>query len=192
MRRSLTRCIRRSVISGSSGYGALKTQLYQLRVISLTILMVLGVIAQADRVAAAEIVYQPVDDTWVDDKRPAQNYGSEPALELRGQNRNDVNTYLKFSVSGSGGVVAGAFLRLFVERGGDDGGSIYSVSNEYANSPVTWTEAGLTWDNAPPILGVALDSAGPVTAGTWIELDVSQAITGDGTYSFALSSSTNG
>jgi hypothetical protein len=164
----------------------------RLMAMTVFLLMGAGAIGVSGSTLAAEVIFTPIEDTYVDDKRPTESYGANPALEIRGQNRNDVNSYLKFSVSGSGGIVGGAFLRLFVERGGRDGGSIYFVSNEFPNSPSAWTEETLTWDNAPPISGTALDSAGPVDAGTWIELDVSQAVTGDGMYSFALSSSTNG
>jgi hypothetical protein len=162
-----------------------------LTAIAVFLLFGIGIFVASGSASAAELIFAPGEDAYVDDKRPTENYGSAPSLELRGQNRNDVNSYLKFTVSGSGEVVLGAFLRVFVERGGDDGGSIHAVSNEFLNSSSPWTEESITWDNAPPIVGTALDSAGPMVAGTWIEFDVSQAVTGDGTYSFGLSSSTN-
>jgi hypothetical protein len=74
---------------------------------------------------------------------------------------------------------------------GPDGGSVFSVSNNFAGTPTPWTESGLTWNNAPAISGSALDAAGSVVINTWLELDVTNAVTGNGTYSFALSGSSN-
>ena len=50
----------------------------------------------------------------------------------------------------------------------------------------------MVWANAPAIGGSALAVAGAVELDTWIELDVTGAISGDGTYSFGLrNASTN-
>ena len=45
----------------------------------------------------------------------------------------------------------------------------------------------MNWNNREPISGGAIDSAGPVGVGSWVEFDVSSVVTGDGTYSFASS-----
>src|SRR6185503_6990924 len=42
---------------------------------------------------------------------------------------------------------------------------------------------------APAIGGTALDSGGPVATAAWAEYDVTPAVTGNGTFSFALTSS---
>ncbi|MDQ3871846.1 MAG: DNRLRE domain-containing protein, partial [Chloroflexota bacterium] len=78
-----------------------------------------------------------------------------------------------------GPYVTSAKLRLYVADPSDDGGRIYSVSN-------SWTETGITWSNAPAISGTALASATAPTAGAWVEFDLGSVITADGTYSFAL------
>jgi hypothetical protein len=49
----------------------------------------------------------------------------------------------------------------------------------------TWTESGIHYNNAPP-LGSAIGSSRPVSAGTWISIDVTAYITGNGTYSLGL------
>jgi hypothetical protein len=49
----------------------------------------------------------------------------------------------------------------------------------------TWTETGINYNNAP-LLGSALGSSGPISAGTWISMDVTVHITGNGTYNLAL------
>jgi hypothetical protein len=94
--------------------------------------------------------------------------------------------YLKFGVTGLSAPVLSAKLRLYVDNPSVDGGSVYVVSNNYENTTAAWTESGLNWNNAPAIGGTALSTAGPVNVGTWVELDVTSAISGDGLYSFGL------
>jgi hypothetical protein len=68
---------------------------------------------------------------------------------------------------------------------------IYANSNHsvgFAVRPVadtTWTETGLTYNNAPGFGGVAA-SSGPLAAGTWVEIDVTSLIVADGPLSLAL------
>ena len=58
--------------------------------------------------------------------------------------------------------------------------------------PNTWTETGVTWNNQPAVSGSPVATAGACSVGQWVEVDVTSAITGNGTYSFeAVSGSTN-
>ena len=135
-----------------------------------------------------ELVFTPIHDTHVKTDRPTSNYGSEPYLRLRWTSTVDYDSYLKFSVTGTGGAVQSAILRMYSYDGGPDGGTVYTASNDYLGSSTPWTESGLTWNNAPG-MGTPLYSAGNVVTNTWVSWDVTAAITGDGTYSFGLSNS---
>src|SRR5690606_8023235 len=135
-----------------------------------------------------QIVLSPVADTHVKTDRATSNYGSEPYVRVRQTASVDYDSYFKFNVSGTGGQVSAAVLRLYSYDGGPDGGTLYQASNNYLSSSTPWTESGLTWNNAPGPMGSALDSAGNVNDGSWVELNVTSAITGDGTYSFLLTS----
>jgi PKD repeat protein len=124
------------------------------------------------------LTFVPDADSQVKSTSPTGNYGTAVSLRLR--NSSEIyRSYLKFTVSGLTGAPTGAKLRLLVADSSPDGGRIHTVAN-------TWTETGITWDNAPVISGTALSSVGPVTIGTWIEFDVSAAVTGNGTYSFGI------
>jgi hypothetical protein len=101
------------------------------------------------------------------------------------------NTYLKFNVTGLSGTVQNATLRLFVTDGGDRGGAVYQASGSYRNTSTPWGQGGLTWNNAPALMGMPLVSAGPVASNTWIELDVTAAIGGNGTCSLGLTTASS-
>jgi hypothetical protein len=92
-------------------------------------------------------------------------------------------------VTGIGTNPRAAVLRLTVYDGGPSAGSVYAVSNTYAGSTTQWTEAGLAWSNAPLLPAQHLDSAGPVKVGAVAEYTVTSAVRRDGTYSFALDTS---
>jgi hypothetical protein len=124
-------------------------------------------------------------DSKVNSGSPTRNYGSETTLRVRAPSP-EWRTYLEFQVSGSSGPVTGARLRLFATDGSDSAGRVFAVAS-------TWTEAGITWSNAPVIGGSALATGGAVAGGAWTEFDVGARFTAsgsaDGTFSFALTSS---
>ena len=116
-------------------------------------------------------------------------YGTLSTLQVR-QGTIAYRSYLKFQVSGLAGTVTAAKLRLAVSDDSADGGRVYRVG-DLTSSGAPWSDANLTWNNAPP-LGTQVGNAGAVPVGSvTITLDPS-VFTGDGTYSFALASaSTN-
>jgi len=127
--------------------------------------------------------FAPSADSYVNAVSPGKNYGNLDVLKVRqGTASSDTSwrSYLQFNVTGMTGPVTSVKLRLYVTDSSVDGGDVYAVSN-------SWTEAGLTWNNAPTIGGTPLARAGAVTTGTWAEIDLgATAVSGNGTYSFAL------
>jgi PKD repeat protein len=88
-------------------------------------------------------------------------------------------------VTGVASPVTSARLRLFVTDASPDGGTLYSVAS-------AWTETGITWANAPAMSASPVASTpGKAAAGAWIEWDVRPLVTGDGTYRFALTTSSS-
>jgi hypothetical protein len=130
--------------------------------------------------------FAPLHDTYVRFATPASRFGTTINLRLRENGTDTLNTYLKFAVTGLSATVQSAKLRLYCTNGSNSGGAVYSVSNNYAGTATPWTENGLNWSNAPVIGGAALSTLGGVSAEIWVELDVTAAITGNGTYSFGL------
>ncbi|MBK9001355.1 MAG: DNRLRE domain-containing protein [Myxococcales bacterium] len=95
----------------------------------------------------------------------------------------DNQAYLKFVVPPSAGKVTSA--RLFMHTRTESfangaGGEVYAVPSNQ------WSETTLTWNARPPIAGASLGRIGPAGVDETVSLDLGSAITGPGTYSFAV------
>ena len=131
--------------------------------------------------AAAPLTLSPVADARVQEANPTTNYGAEPELRVDGGTDPDVESYLRFDVTGVTIPVRKATLRLWVPAGGStvDGPAVFTAPN-------TWTERGITWANRPGSTGTALDNKAAIASNAWVEYDVTAAISSNGTYSFVL------
>ena len=112
-----------------------------------------------------------VADSYVRSDVPASNFGS--ATVLIGRTSPEIDSYVKFDVSGLNGAPLSAVLRLWVETTGTTTYKVYQVADS------SWTESGLTFNNKPAF-GALVATSGPTTAGTWMDLDVTGAVGGNG------------
>ena len=87
--------------------------------------------------------------------------------------------YLRFDVQGLSTGIKRVTLRIFVNS---NSAACYIVNGVTDN---TWTELGINSNNAPSV-GGPLGSAANIIAGTWATVDITPYITGNGTYSIAL------
>lgn len=142
-------------------------------------------------VSAATLTITPSDDAHVRSEYPDRNYGSKDRLRLRSTSTESFNAYLKFNVTDVDGVVQSAKLRLYAYDGSDMAGSIYAVSNNYQGQNTSWNEGDLTWENAPALTGSPLQTLGPVSHNNWVEFDVTATVSGNGTYSFGLTTTSS-
>ena len=127
--------------------------------------------------APATRTFTPIADSYVNESSPTTNYGT--STQLRADGSPFVRSYLRFNVLNLSGRVTRATLRIYANSAASSG----CVANIVSNN--TWTETGLTYSNAPPP-GSALGSSGSFGAGVWISMDVTAHITGNGTYSIAV------
>jgi PKD repeat protein len=124
-------------------------------------------------------------DTYVNTSSPTKNYATAPTMKLKFEPPADYRSLIRFTLNGLSGPPTSVKVRLFVEDASSRGGDWYLVSNN-------WTESTVVWDTKPDISGSPVASVGAVTVGTWVEVDLTGAITGNGTYSFeATTTSTN-
>ncbi len=124
------------------------------------------------------VTFIATEDAHVDSSKPKANYGNVKTLKVRNAAADQI-AYLKFSVTGLTGSVQSATLRLYVNNASPDGGTAYSVANN-------WTEGGIKWNNRPAFSGGPLGSAGAAVSGQWVEIDVTAAVSGNGTFSFGI------
>ncbi|HSL33493.1 MAG TPA: DNRLRE domain-containing protein [Candidatus Limnocylindrales bacterium] len=128
--------------------------------------------------------FAPTADAFVSSSSATKNYGTNTVLRVRNSS-TIYRSYLSFTVTGLDGPVQSAKLRLFVTDASPDGGSVYPVASG-------WTENGITFANAPGLPGSPSGAVGATTpVGTWVEADLGAAITGNGTYSFAIASNSS-
>ncbi|NIV93468.1 DNRLRE domain-containing protein, partial [candidate division KSB1 bacterium] len=137
------------------------------------------------------LTFTPIQDSFIRTAKPTNNYGDNDEMRVREPSAGPVISYLKFDVSGISGTISSAKLRLRVVDESDEGGSAYSVSNNYKDTSEPWVEDGLVVDNAPEITGSPLSSLGNVNYSETVEFDVTLAISADGIYSFAIANSSN-
>jgi chitodextrinase len=117
-------------------------------------------------------------DTYVNQASPDSNYGLSSTWRADGS--PDVHAFLRFTVQGTSGYpIAHAYLNIFANTSSNVGINAMAVADN------SWGETTVTYNTAPA-LGPLLGSAGTFPAGTWITIDVTSYITGDGTYSFGI------
>jgi hypothetical protein len=135
---------------------------------------------------AGNLVFTSDADSRVDEASPTTNYGTSTELRVDAGTGADIESFLRFTVSGVSGTVTRATLRVYVTSGSVDGPDAHLTGTQ-------WTETGITWSTRPARIGPVLADVGNVPSGTWIELDVTSAVTGNGVYSFVLATgSTDG
>lgn len=117
-------------------------------------------------------------DAYVSSTHKRTNYGGSSVLKVKS---GVYRSYVKFAVTGLTKPATSAKLRIWVTNPSSSAGSVYRVSN-------SWTQSTLTWNNAP-IIGSSprLALLGTTTTGTWVEINVTSAITHNGSFSFRIS-----
>ena len=123
------------------------------------------------------VSFAPAADAYVTAAIPNTNYGASKMIRFDAS--PVVNGYLTFNVQGLGGSVASAKLRIYANSSSTVGCKVFAVPD------VSWGERTITYNNAPA-LGNQISSYGAIRSSTWIEIDVTPLVTGNGTFSLAL------
>jgi hypothetical protein len=121
-----------------------------------------------------------VADTYVDAAMPTTGFGS--AATLRADASPVKRSFLLFNLDGvAGRSVLGVSLRLHAATSSPFGGGISALSS------VDWTKS-TTFDTQPPVDGPQLAELGSVNAGGDYDVDLGQAVAGDGLVALAIDS----
>ncbi|WP_164015379.1 DUF7594 domain-containing protein [Pyxidicoccus trucidator] len=131
-------------------------------------------------VAYETVIVGGLEDTYVAAAQPDAANGGVSKLLVDGDPR--MEAYLRFNLSSTdlrNSPVIQVRLQLYATDGSTDGPAIYSTTTN-------WSASSLTWNTRPTRTGEALADLGAVTTSSLVEYDVTPAVTGPGTYSFAL------
>lgn len=127
------------------------------------------------------LTFKPVADAYVDESRARTDFGTSNSLRVDAS--PVVNSYLRFTVQGLGlRSISQVHLLVYAYSASFKGIDVKAVADN------TWAEKTITASNAPA-LGSTLDTSLAVTTRTWVTFDVTSYVTGEGTFSFGLSTS---
>jgi hypothetical protein len=128
--------------------------------------------------APVTLVFAPTDDAFLQNN----DRFNDAFLRVEHSATRVRRSYLRFSVTGVTGTVQSAVLKLR----GTDTGTRTGTYKFYRGTDTAWTETTLTPANAPAILGEPLHTQVNVAPGALLEIDVTSAISGNGTVTFIL------
>jgi hypothetical protein len=126
--------------------------------------------------ASAVVTAAVTADAHTSAQAATTNFGGATELRVGGGE----TAYLRFAVAGVKAPVKRAVLRLFVTSGTPSRVDVRTTGT-------AWSEFSINASNAPVPAGAPVAYAQSLASGRWAEIDVSSAVTGNGTYSFVLS-----
>ncbi|TMB54684.1 MAG: DNRLRE domain-containing protein, partial [Deltaproteobacteria bacterium] len=137
-------------------------------------------------VVPATITFSPVADTYVDSGAATKVFGTGTIMQAASSPVRQA--FLRFQVTGVAPLkVQQALVRLTVGSASTDasavGGTLRAITNN------TWSEATTTYNTRPAVDGAVLTTKGKVLTKQVVDFDATTAVTGDGTYNFAMVSS---
>ncbi len=135
--------------------------------------------------APTVITLSPEADAKVAASAPTTNYATAN-LRTDGGTNPIVDSFLRFTVTGvAPGTVQNAKLRIHSTSNGTvDGPAVYT-------SGTSWSETTINWNNRPARTSAATDDKGAIGGEVWVEYNVTPFVTGTGTYSFNLATSSS-
>ncbi|MBF8194018.1 DNRLRE domain-containing protein [Nonomuraea sp. K274] len=138
--------------------------------------------------ARTSVTVPASDDVFVSQAEPAKSFGTATWMSVCGTTCGSATAgqriaLTRFTISGVPGDAENVRATLELT-------SARTTATTVSARTVTggWTEAATTWNTRPATGAVVATHSGFTADGT-VELDVSSAVTGDGTYSFALTQS---
>lgn len=130
---------------------------------------------------AASTTVPPAADSYVQSDLPTTNFGTKTYVYV---DHSPVRTaYLRFDVAG-GTDFGSVRLQLYAENANSVGFSVYRVAD------TGWSETAITAANAPP-LGAELGRSGRVGAGSWVTIDLTGVVTGNGPVAVAVATTSD-
>jgi glucose/arabinose dehydrogenase len=126
-----------------------------------------------------KLTFDPVADARVEAATPNTNFGGSNKLRADGGADPNIESYLRFNVTGVSGPVVSARLKLSSTTDTIDGPTVRSAGN-------SWSEGTINWSNRPAAGTTVVDDRGPIAANTTVEWNVKPLVADNGLVSFAL------
>lgn len=119
-------------------------------------------------------------DAQVNEANPGENTGTSKFLQVDGNRDAEIESFVRFTVTGIPSAIQSARLRLYnTSNASENGPAVYATGT-------SWTETEITWKRRPEPASEELANQGSIRKGSWVEYDVSQVVTGNGMFSFVL------
>lgn len=132
--------------------------------------------------AAAPKRFLAAADAFVDGSRPGLRTGYRKTLRL---NRvPEQRSLVRFVVAGVHGRVIRATLRVFAQDASPSGFRVFGTTTN------DWRESAVRWVDRPP-RATSVGRSGGFRAGSWTSVDVTSVVSGNGTFSFVLTTASN-
>ncbi|MBN2116662.1 MAG: DNRLRE domain-containing protein [Anaerolineales bacterium] len=132
------------------------------------------------QISGSSLTFIADADAQVSEANPSKNYGKTTYLQVDGANDPDVESFIRFTVTGISGNVQSARLRVYATTNASKHGpSVFGTDT-------AWSESEITWETRPGRISGPLASTGSVDTDTWVEYDVTAFVRADGTFSFVL------
>jgi hypothetical protein len=146
-----------------------------------TLLGTIVVLGAGTSSAATALTVKASEDGYVQSDQPDTNYGTATQLTARAASAGKATAvaYVKFTVSGLSGTPAGVRLQLYSYAQSATGVQVWTSTSN-------WTETGLTWNTAPAVGSTMVANMANLALNTYATADVSSVVTGNGTYTFAI------
>ncbi|WP_426503119.1 DUF7594 domain-containing protein [Dactylosporangium sp. McL0621] len=131
--------------------------------------------------AAGPVTVKAAADATVVSDQPDLNQGGATDLTVRSASTDKptATAYVKFTVSGLTGAPAGVQLQLYSYAQSSTGVQVWTAASD-------WTESAITWNTAPPAGTTMVANMSNLALDTYATADVSSVVTGNGTYTFAI------
>jgi len=135
--------------------------------------------------AATSLTFIAAADAQVNEASPDKNAGNSTFLQVDSASGAEVESLIRFTVTGISGAIQNAQLRVYdTTNASDDGPAIYATD-------ASWTESEINWNHRPARMSDELDNQESVSTNSWVEYDVTTAVTANGTFSFVLAADSN-
>jgi hypothetical protein len=123
--------------------------------------------------------FNPVADAYVSSAHPNTNYGTGAYLDA--SNSPVMRSYLRFNVKGlNGKTIKSAALRLRTYTASRIPILVRNITKD------TWTEKGVDYNNRPSIGTTTITGPQSYNSATWISIDVTKLVKGEGSISMEL------